>query len=555
MDESLQVLLAHRDRWAALDAPGRLAILEAVERGLHGVADRWVAAGLVAKHIPPATIGEGEEWGQLAALFHALRQLKQSMREIARFGQPRIPGPLYTRPDGRVIARVFPRMFPDRMLQPRVTGEVWMPEGVTEAEVRRTQAWAYKAVGAEGQVALVLGAGNSSMLPVADALHKLFVEGQVVLLKMNPVNAYLGPFMEEALRPLTGPGYLRLVRGGADQGAYLCRHPAVDEIHMTGSAKTYEAIVFGPGEEGRIRKEQRRPLINRPVTAELGNVTPVIVVPGPWSDREVNGWAGRIASWFVNNAGFNCLTPRVIIQHKAWPQREALLKALGRKLSNVATRRAYYPGAAERHRAFLAAHPEARVFGTPREGHLPWTLVADANPERRDDPCFTTEAFCSLCAETALDAGDAVEFIDRAVAFANDALWGTLAAAIIVHPRSLADPRIAEAMDRAIANLRYGMICVNIPASEAYFAGTVPWGGCPGRSERDIQSGTGWTNNPLMFRRPQKSVVRGPFAPFIDPLGVTSKRPHEAGRRLACFEAKPSAGRLVRLAWSVLRTL
>ena len=61
--------------------------------------------------------------------------------------------------------------------------------------------------------------------------------------------------MEEAFQPLIERGFFRVVYGGAEEGAYLCRHDGVDEIHITGSDQTYEAIVFGPGDEGRRRKE------------------------------------------------------------------------------------------------------------------------------------------------------------------------------------------------------------------------------------------------------------------------------------------------------------
>ena len=43
---------------------------------------------------------------------------------------------------------------------------------------------------------LVLGAGNVSSIPATDTISKVFQEGQVVLLKMNPVNEYLGPIFE-----------------------------------------------------------------------------------------------------------------------------------------------------------------------------------------------------------------------------------------------------------------------------------------------------------------------------------------------------------------------
>ncbi len=81
-------------------------------------------------------------------------------------------------------------------------------------------------------------------------LYKLLVEGQVCVLKMNPVNDYLGPFLEEAFGNLVRDGFVQLVYGGADVGDYLCHHPGIDEIHITGSAATHDAIVFGSGEEG-----------------------------------------------------------------------------------------------------------------------------------------------------------------------------------------------------------------------------------------------------------------------------------------------------------------
>ena len=34
----------------------------------------------------------------------------------------------------------------------------------------------------------------------------------------------------------------------------------VDSVHMTGADRTFEAIVFGPGEEGKKRTAVRQPL-------------------------------------------------------------------------------------------------------------------------------------------------------------------------------------------------------------------------------------------------------------------------------------------------------
>ena len=49
----------------------------------------------------------------------------------------------------------------------------------------------------------------------------------------------------ESLRALIEPGYLRIVYGGGAEGAYLVNHATVEEIHITGSDKTHDAIVFG----------------------------------------------------------------------------------------------------------------------------------------------------------------------------------------------------------------------------------------------------------------------------------------------------------------------
>lgn len=100
-----------------------------------------------------------------------------------------------------------------------------------DPEVTRESAQQLSFRQTSGKIALVLGAGNVSALVPADFLHKLFVEGSVVLLKPNPVNAYLVPLIEQAFGALIRRGYLRIVQGGAAEGAYLCQH----ELHMTGS--------------------------------------------------------------------------------------------------------------------------------------------------------------------------------------------------------------------------------------------------------------------------------------------------------------------------------
>ena len=68
------------------------------------------------------------------------------------------------------------------------------------------------------------------------------------------------------------------------------------------------------------------------------------------------------------------------------------------------------------------------------------------------------------------------EYIDRAVAFANDTIWGTLNVTLLVHPASLRDPAVAEAVEQAVANLRYGTVAVNYWAGAGFVLGTTDLG-------------------------------------------------------------------------------
>ena len=549
MDRALADLVDSKEEWLRLSIPRRVAILERLADSTLAVSERWVDAALKAKGITPGTSAAGEEWvAGPAPLIRNIRLLIRSLKQTHELGQPKLPGKAYARPDGQVVAPVFPTDNWDRLLYAGFTAEVWMEPDVKLSGLSRTQAEFYRNPPREGKVALVLGAGNVSSIGPMDVLYKLFAEGQVACLKMNPVNEYLGPIMVEALAELVDRGFVRVVYGGAAEGEYLCTHDSVDEIHITGSDKTHDAIVYGVGAEGADRKAKRTPRNTRRITSELGNVSGVIVVPGPWSQSDLNFQGLNLASSLTNNAGFNCNATRVIIQRREWAQREALLEATKRGLAEAHPRKPYYPGALDRHAAFLEAHPEAVQIGKRGAGRLPWTLVAGVPPEEMNDICFTTEAFCGVTSETALSAGSVVEYIDRAVDFVNETLWGTLNAAIIVHPKSLEDPAIAAAVDRAISNLRAGAIGVNHWPALAYAFGSPTWGAFPGHEEHDIRSGRGVVHNTYLFERPQKSVVRGPFRVSPKPAWFSNHRTiHRLGEKLTHFTHTPSLRRFPAL--------
>ncbi len=435
----------------------------------------------------------------------------------------------------------------DRLMYPLVSADVWMQPGVTAKELRMTQAVAYRQPD-EGGVCLVLGGGNVSSIAPLDVLDRLFVANRVVLLKVHPTQAFLTPILEAALRVLIRDGFLRIVQGGAEEGAYLTGHPGVDELHITGSFRTYNTIVYGRGADGEERRLRDEPVLHKPFTSELGNLTPVIIVPGRWTDADIEYQADNLATMLTNNAGFNCTTPRVIITPAGWQLRHRFLNAVRARLGATPVRVAYYPGAEERFDSFLGAHPEAEVYGTRDGARLPWALITDLDPGAGDDPCFTTEAFCSVFGEVPLPSSDVTDYLRRAVDFANGSVWGSLNATLIVHPSSMRNPAVEAAVERAVADLRYGTVSINHWSALGFALGVTPWGAFPGHARNDIGSGTAVVHNSLMFSRSEKTVIRAPFHAWPKPIWFTSHRTApRLARQLVRFEAAPSVWRLLAM--------
>jgi hypothetical protein len=555
LDRAVRSVADQSDAWARTSVHDRAALLDRVIADTVAISEKWLEAACRAKGLDPDGQEGGEElFSGIGTFVRMARTLRDSLHDIETTGRPQFPGPVQESADGRLVVRVFPSSTFDKILYAKTTGEVWMEPGITRAELEDQQAPAYRDPEAHKGLSLVLGAGNVASLGPRDVLSKMFVEGKVVVLKANPVNDYLTPYWHAAMRSLIDLGFLSIVEGGAEAGAYLCSHDRITEIHVTGSDKTHDAIVFGVGEEGAQRKERNEPIITKPVSCELGNVSPVIVVPGAWSDKDLAYQAEHVATMLTNNAGFNCLTPRVLLTWDRWPQREAFLSALTKVLRATPTRRSYYPGAEDRRGAFLAAHPEALTLGKSTEGTVPWTFIRDVPSTATEDISFNVEPFCGLMSETALAAASPAEFVDASVAFANDVVWGTLSATILAHPTSLDDPVVGPRIEQAVADLRYGGIGLNLWHALVFALGTTTWGAYPGHPITDIQSGSGVVGNAYMLTGAQKSVVRGPFRASPKPAWfVTAKNSGPTMEKLLAFEAAPSLSRLPGLLLAALR--
>jgi aldehyde dehydrogenase family protein len=503
----------------------RVQLARSMQAGYLRIARASVEAACAAKGIPLGTPMEGEEWtlGPWFVVRH-LRLLAQSLQSLDKTGNTSV-GKLGRTADQRLSVQVFPASTIDSLLFQGVRVDVHLQPSVTASEMENSRARFYKKPDHEGRVVLVLGGGNVNGIPSMDVLTKMFNEGKACILKMNPVNAYLGPFLEEAFADAIQQGFLAIVYGGAEEGSYLANHRDVDEVHLTGSDRTFDSIVWGPpGPEREARKAQGRPVLQKPVTAELGNVSPAIVVPAAYSEKQLLYQAEDVAAGLTFNASFDCNATKVLILSKGWPQREAFLAGVERALSRAAARRAYYPGARDRWRSYSKDRASIRRFGDETGDVLPWTLVQNLDSNDREERAFASESFCSILFETEIESADPVEFLDRAVHFANERLWGTLSAGLVVDPKSMKDPMIGSAVEYAITNLRYGAVTVNAWSGYLFGFVTPPWGAHPSSTLGDIQSGNGWVHNTAMLEGIEKAVLRHPVTAMPKPTYFPSHR-------------------------------
>lgn len=321
------------------------------------------------------------------------------------------------------------------------------------------------------------------------------------------------------------------------------------------AACTPTTIVFGPGEDGRTRQSVGRPLLDKPITSELGGVSPTIVLPGRWSERDLRFQAEHVVTQKLHNNGYNCVASQVLVLSRDWPQKDAFLAALREVYAEAPRRTDYYPGSQDRCDAARESHADSHVLGGGR-------VLLERLPDG-GDAAFEEEYFGPVLGVVEL-AGTGQEFLDRAVTFANNELTGTLGANLIAHPRTLR--RLGSGLDRAVAALRYGTVAINAWTAVGYLTPRATWGAFPGHTLADAQSGLGVVHNGLLLADTERTVVRGPFRPFPrsiatgvpaispkPPWFVTNRTASTTGRRLARFAARPAWRRLPAIFASALR--
>lgn len=530
-------------RWAARPLADRARLLRATHRSIAGAAERWVEAARTAKNGAPAS----EEWlsGPYAMLGNTM-VLADSLDALAEGKSPAANLVAGSAPGGRTTLRVLPTSAQQRFLLHGFRADVWLQPGIT-AEQARSEAGLGARTGAGPGVALVLGAGNITSIGPLDVLYQLVAENRAGILKLNPTFDRLCEVYRAAMAPLVAADLVRIVTGDAAVGAYLAEHPGIAHIHLTGSARTHDAVVWGVGSEADRRRSSGRPRLAATVSSELGGVSPTIIVPGDWSAADLRYQAEHVVSQRLHNSGHNCVGTQLLILSADWPQRTAFLDQVRRVLDEL-HREPWYPGTADRLAEVDSSYPAG-------ENHAGCRLV-EIGPGTSDE-LFRVESFGPTLGHTTV-SGSGTAFFRRAVAFANDRLAGNLGAGIVIAPADRR--RLGAEFETTLAELHYGGIGVNVWSGFDFGWPTAAWGAYPGDTLAHIGSGIGVVHNGYLLAGTERTVVRGPFSPFPrsvlrgewtlspkPPWFLTSSSANETARRMVSYAARPSWHRLLSI--------
>ena len=443
--------------------------------------------------------------------------------------------------------KVFPNKFIEKLTFPFIDAKVYFNKSMSFDDINKFRGFA-KRYDIDPSITLVLGAGNFSSIPYLDVLYHLITRRSVILLKLNPVNDYLKPVFEKVFQNFIERGYVIVTTGNIDESKYMANHQGVDHIHLTGSDKTFENIVYGKLLNDKERKLKSLSKLNKKnITSELGNVTPFIIHPGNWSTSDIKYQARKIVTGKLNNNGFNCIAAQVVVLPDGWGQTDTLIKYIKFYMNRAKDRKAYYPESIERLNKLEKDKSYERVNKlscvTP---HL--TREIKAYNKYELDEVWSSALYFKRITYTSSE-----DYSNKAIDYCNTELWGNLGVSVIMkdHDKN----HNSHILENYIYKLEYGTVAINEWAAIGYIIPQLPWGGYPGNKENDIQSGQSIVHNSMLFESPLKGVVQTKFriSRFIDPPWfITNKKSRRLFKNLTYFQINNSKINLLKVGFSAL---
>ena len=541
IDRNISKLRVNSSEFLNIDKITLITLLNQTIENIKAISYYWATLASEKKGILNKS-KEGEEWiGGPFACIYAIQYFIDSLQNedglnISNFD------------DSKKSYKVFPTKTIEKLLFPFLEGEVRFGKNLSFEQINEFRGFANRFKNNKSKITLILGAGNVSSIPVLDALFHMIAYKSVIYMKLNPVNDYLLPIFTQVFEPFISRGYMIITEGDMEASKYLSQHEGFHHTHLTGSNFTYENIVYGKILNDKERSVKTLPKVNKkPITTELGNVTPIIVHPGNWSRSEIKHQAKKIVTAKLNNSGFNCIAAQVIVLPKDWKHTQKLKDDILFYLKKVGDTTSYYPGASENLDQLLETENYEQINNL--SCNTPF-LVSDLDLEKEyaNKEVWSTALYFKEIPYTSNE-----NFCSNSIEYVNNELWGNLGVTVLIkNHKKKTNQSILNAY---VENLKYGTVAINEWSALGFVIPTLPWGGYPGNKDNDIQSGQGYVHNSLLFESPQKGVVYSRFrlSPIIDPPWfVTNKKAHRIFKNLTYYQATKSKINLVKLIFSTL---
>ncbi len=540
LDRNINRLRIHSIEFSALPNEELILLLEKTIQNIQGIAYYWATLSAEKKQILQKH-KEGEEW--LGGPFVSILTTQYYIEYLK--GNSPLKEENYDKVTNSY--KVFPNKFIESLTFPLLKAEIRFNKSMSFNQIEEFRGFNQR-IGPSDNVTLVLGAGNVSSIPFLDTLFHLVAKRSAILLKLNPVNDYLLPVFEKVFEEFIDRGFISVVNGNLDTSRYLTKHRSIDSIHLTGSNYTYENIVYDRQLTDKERSLSTIPKINKkPIFSELGNVTPIIIHPGKWSNSELKFQARKIATAKLNNSGFNCIAAQVIVLPKGWRSTEKLKKYIKFYLKKIGDTTSYYPGANES----LDNLKTNENYELVNESSCSTPfMTADLDIEEKYS---SSEVWNTTLYFKELEYSDNESFTDISINYVNNELWGNLGVSVLIKGSKKKNNQ--HIVNKYKNDLNYGTVAINEWSAIAFIIPTMPWGGYPGNKDNDIQSGQGYVHNAYFFESPLKGIVETNFrfSRFIDPPWfVNNKKAHRLFKNLTYYQANNSKINFIKLIFSTL---
>ena len=541
IDRNISKLRVNSTEFLNLDESTLVTMLEQVIENIKTISYYWATLSSEKKGILSKS-KEGEEWigGPFACIF-AIQYFIETIQNKDDLDKSKYD-------DTDKSYKVFPTKNIEKLLFPFLEGEIRFAKNLNFNQINEYRGFANRFEKIEPKITLVLGAGNVSSIPVLDALFHMIAYKSVIYLKLNPVNDYLLPIFTQVFEPFITRGFMIITQGDMQASKYLTQHDAFQQIHLTGSNYTYENIVYGKVLSEKERSLKTYPKINKkPITSELGNVTPIIVHPGNWSRSEIRHQAKKIVTAKLNNSGFNCIAAQVIVLPKDWRHTQKLKNDIKHYLKKVGDTTSYYPGSSENLNELIETNNYEQINNLTCSTPF---LLADLDLEKEYG---NKEVWSTALYFKELSFSSYEDFAVKAIDYVNNELWGNLGVTVLIKNFKKGTNKLI--LKNYVDELKYGTVAINEWSALGFVIPSLPWGGYPGNRDNDIQSGQGYVHNSFLFESPQKGIVYSKFriSPLIDPPWfITNRKAHRIFKHLTYYQATKSKINLVKLIFSTL---